>query len=230
MTTVGYGDITAQNPGEVAYTILLLLIAAIIFPGIVSMVTDIMDTLSAQRKEMTKKMTELGKYMHWRNVPHQTFMGIRSHLQYLWETNQGYDEYEDELKEKLPPTLRNELCYHIYGDTLRHAPFLSWLKDLDVCVKQLSMLVDNLFLSQGDVVFYMGQPNEQVYILIQGAVRISLNESLFAARLQDCEKYEGDEILSEVSEDDIPEHDFETRKGLRKLRDFALKFIPLKKP
>ena len=51
---------------------------------------------------------------------------------------QDYDLYEEELKKSLTPTLKSELCYHIYKeghsrqhvgscqDVLNAAPFLAW--------------------------------------------------------------------------------------------------------
>lgn len=128
---------------------------------------------------MTEKMQVLSKYMHWRHVPPRLFMNIRGHLRFLWDTNKGFDEYEDDIKKQLPPVLKKELCYHVYGPVLRSAPFFSWLADIEICLKELSNLVETQILSSGDTLFRAGQPNEQIWLLVSGYVRLSLNESLF---------------------------------------------------
>jgi len=92
---------------------------------------------------------------------------------FLWDTNEGYDAYEDDIKDQLPPVLKTELCYHIYGRVLEGAPFLRWMKDYRVCVKQLAELVKSIFLVDGDTIFRVGQPNEQIYVLISGKAFLS---------------------------------------------------------
>eukprot|EP00928_Gymnodinium_smaydae_P063036 TRINITY_DN46736_c0_g1_i1.p1 TRINITY_DN46736_c0_g1~~TRINITY_DN46736_c0_g1_i1.p1 ORF type:complete len:919 (-),score=184.58 TRINITY_DN46736_c0_g1_i1:62-2818(-) len=180
MTTVGYGDITAQNPSEVSFAAFLLLIAAIIFPGILSAITDLLVTLNSERTALAEKMQYLSRYMRWRSLPTPVFMEIRAYVQFLWETNKGYDEYEDELKKLLPPVLRKELCYHIYGGILRSAPFFAWMRDIDICLKEMASAIENVFYSRGDVLFRVGQPNQQIHLILSGTLRLSLNESLFS--------------------------------------------------
>eukprot|EP00929_Paragymnodinium_shiwhaense_P053315 TRINITY_DN26678_c0_g3_i1.p1 TRINITY_DN26678_c0_g3~~TRINITY_DN26678_c0_g3_i1.p1 ORF type:complete len:947 (-),score=182.98 TRINITY_DN26678_c0_g3_i1:199-3039(-) len=176
MTTVGYGDITAKNPGEVTYVIFLLLIASIVFPYIMGKVADLLFELNNEDRAMSEKMNVLGKYMKWRCVPPRLFRAIRCHLQFLWETSKGFEEYEDDIMTQLPPVLRKELAYHIFGNVLRSVPFFAWMLECDACLKDLSNLIDNLILSRGDFVIRTGDPNDAIYVLVKGTVRVSLND------------------------------------------------------
>jgi len=179
MTTVGYGDITPTNYSEVCFASILLLVATVVFAALMGSLTDLIGNLNSENNIRTEKVMMLSRYMTWRSVPRDLFTAVRKHLLYLWETNKGYDAYEDEIKEQLPPVLRKELCYHIYGRILRSAPFLAWMRDYEICLKDLSNIVQPLILSKGDSLFRVGTSNEATYMLISGKVRISLNESLF---------------------------------------------------
>lgn len=119
----------------------------------------------------------LSRYMRWRAVPRSLFMSVREHLVFLWETNE-FDEYEGFIKEQLPPTLKKELSYHIYGRILRRAPFFAWMRGCEVCLKDLAQSVESLFLSKGDYLFHVGMPNEHIYVLLKGTLYISQNEKL----------------------------------------------------
>eukprot|EP00927_Polykrikos_kofoidii_P054714 TRINITY_DN4909_c0_g1_i1.p1 TRINITY_DN4909_c0_g1~~TRINITY_DN4909_c0_g1_i1.p1 ORF type:complete len:817 (-),score=88.67 TRINITY_DN4909_c0_g1_i1:67-2517(-) len=195
MTTVGYGDITAQNPSEVGFTIFLLLVAAIIFPVILGSIADMVSTLGSDQRLIHERTQTLVNYLQWRKIPPSLFHSIREHLKFLWDVHKNYAEYEGEVMAQLPPVLRQELCYHKYSSALRSAPFLSWMKDVDVCCKALSLLVETVFMAKGDLVLRVGEPNTQVYMLMHGGVHISLNENL--ANIQhnpeeDAESEEGE--------------------------------------
>jgi len=84
------------------------------FAMLMGTLTDLIGAINSDQRQMQEKMQTLGQYLTWRKVPRSLFISIRKHLHYLWETNKGYDKYEDELKELLPPVLRKELCFHMY--------------------------------------------------------------------------------------------------------------------
>lgn len=179
MTTVGYGDITPTNYSEVSFAMLLLAVSSMVFAGLMGTLTDMIGALNSQRHELAEKKMLLSRYMRWRAVPRRLMLSIRQHLLFLWDANEGYDAYEDAIKEQLPPVLRSELCHHIYGRILSSAPFFGWMKDYPICIKFLCQKVQSIFLERGDHIFRMGQRNQQVYMLLTGEVVASRNENLF---------------------------------------------------
>eukprot|EP00928_Gymnodinium_smaydae_P029751 TRINITY_DN22317_c0_g3_i1.p1 TRINITY_DN22317_c0_g3~~TRINITY_DN22317_c0_g3_i1.p1 ORF type:complete len:872 (+),score=150.64 TRINITY_DN22317_c0_g3_i1:129-2618(+) len=186
MTTVGYGDITPTNFSEVSFTIGLLCCASIVFAGLMGVLMDLISQLQSATHVKQERKAALSRYLRWRAVPRKLTMSIRQHMSFMWDTNEGYDQYEDDIKAQLPPVLKTELCFHVYGRVLRAAPFLAWVKDYHVCVKHLAELVHTLFLVDGDNVFRMGMPNVQVYILISGRVFLSRNEVIEYGEDQDA--------------------------------------------
>jgi len=179
MTTVGYGDITPTNLTEVCFCMVLLCCSSVVFAGLMGTLTDMISALNNQRHELAEKKALLGRYMRWRAVPRRLKMTIRQHLLFLWDANKDYDTYEEEIKQRLPPVLKAELCNHIYGRILANAPFFAWMRDYPICTKYLAEKVQTMFLERGDCIFRMGQRNEQIYIMLTGEVVASRNESLF---------------------------------------------------
>jgi len=186
MTTVGYGDIVASNFSEVCFVLVLLLQASIVFASLMGVLTDLISTLNTSAKIEAERKRILSQYMSWREVPRSLFLRVREHLLFRWAACDGNDAFEQEIKSQLSPVLKKELCYHIYGRVLRSAPFLSWMHE--AALKDLANVVETIYMSKGDYIFRLGQVNEQVYLMLQGTVRLSLNESLFEDPLQDTKE------------------------------------------
>merc|ERR1719305_2022434 len=116
--------------------------------------------------------------MTWRDVPRRLRRDIRAHCIYLWETNEGNDAYEDELKEILPPVLKRELCDHIYGGVIRNAPFLAWMADFPPVIKHLASAIENSFWEKGDFLFRYDELNTNMILLLTGRVKLTRNEMI----------------------------------------------------
>jgi len=183
MTTVGYGDISPQNFTEVTFVLVLLVIASVVFASLMGTLTDLIGNLNSDANIIREKKRMLSQYMGWRHVPTSLFKSVREHLLFLWEENAGYDTFEQEMKTMLTPVLQKELSFHIYGKLLKEAPFLSWMRNYDCCLRDLANKLHSLFLSSGDFVFRMGEVNDQAYILLHGTVHMTQNESLYSASL-----------------------------------------------
>jgi len=178
MTTVGYGDIGPTNFDEVSFCLFLLAIACVVFAALMGTLTDMITSLNQSKHVMSEKKTQLMRYMNWRMVPRHLALTIRQHLLFIWDTYQGYDTYEETLKDELPPVLRANLAFHVYGKVLMSLPFFSWMKDFSACLKDLSSNVYSMTLEAGDDIFTAGQVNETIYVLLSGRVFLTPNRIL----------------------------------------------------
>mmetsp|Transcript_63549 Transcript_63549/g.148219 ORF Transcript_63549/g.148219 Transcript_63549/m.148219 type:complete len:847 (+) Transcript_63549:51-2591(+) len=201
MTTVGYGDITPQNEDEVFFTTVLLLVATVVFASLMGALTDLICNLHSETNSKDARVRMLCHYMNWRNVPQDLFKAVRKHMLHLWETNKGYDAYEEDVKQNLPPVLQKELSFHLYGHMLRKLPFLAWLWDYEACLKDIANDLRAIILSRADRIFKRGRPNVDIFVLRSGSVRLSLNERLHA-KADDVKSALDEDLLDDLSEED----------------------------
>jgi len=192
MTTVGYGDITPQNPDEVCFASILLMVATVVFATLMGSLTDLICSLQSDKNAREARVRTLSHYMQWRHIPKDLFKSIRMHMVYLWETKLDYNAYEDFVKEHLSPVLRRELCYHIHGQTLCTLPFLAWIWDYQVCLHDLADAVHTMVLAQGDHIFRCGKPNVEIFVLQSGSVRVSANDRLYHSLTSNEEQEDDD--------------------------------------
>jgi len=187
MTTTGYGDISPQNDDECRFTLVLLPVATVIFATLMGVLLDLISNLNHQSRLRNEKKMLLARYMSWRIVPWELMMRLRRHMLFIWDTKADFDNYEEELKAQLPANLKAELCYHVYGRILERAPFLYWMLEYTVCVKQLCCLVSEVHLEANDCLFRVGQPNEHIYILLTGTICLHFKRNFDEHNLREYE-------------------------------------------
>lgn len=185
MTTVGYGDIVAKNANEVSFVLFLLLLASVVFAGLMGMLTDLIGSLNKESNALEEKKRVLSQYIRWRCLPERLAQLLRTHLFHQWEVYRGFATFETEVMDELSPFLQKELRHHIYGKVLKSAPFLHWMCEYDACMRDLANRTWSAFLSTGDYVCRAGAPIEEVSILVEGSVLMTLNRSLYSAALED---------------------------------------------
>lgn len=234
MTTVGYGDITPTNYGEMEFVLVLLCASAIVFAGQMGMLSDLISNSNKHQSAIQDKKITLARYLSWRAVPPKLRQNIRQYLVFLWETNEGNDAYEEELKDMLPTVLRKELCFHIYGGILCTVPFLAWLRDYQVVVKQLSFLAESMFLELGDHLFRTGEGCSNIFILLDGVVRISRNEKIDLIDVDQTKQMaiprKKEQGLVQIGRTMIHHHSSQAKLNAEKVvkmqADAAMKFVP----
>ncbi|CAJ1365474.1 unnamed protein product [Effrenium voratum] len=168
LTTVGYGDITPRTTDECRWVLLLLLTSAVIFSGLLGMLSDLVASVNKEHRIIGLKKRQLARYMTWRAIPRNLLVKVRRFFLFKWGAQKDYDLYEEELKQKLTPTLRSELCFHIFKDVLHAAPFLAWMRGYKACLRNLAVSVRSGFHDSGDFLLRAGEEIKDVVILLAG--------------------------------------------------------------
>eukprot|EP00439_Symbiodinium_sp_Y106_P060755 s2897_g9.t1 len=156
---------------------------------------DMIANVNSERNQQAEKILMLSNYMTWRNIPPHLYKAIRRHLLHLWETNKGYDSYEGQLQDHLTPVLRRELRFHIFGRVLRNAPFLAFLRDFEVCLKELATKVSICMLSRGDHIVRIGEASDRIFMLVQGKELMDEIWSTYAAKRRGANDASGEVFL-----------------------------------
>ena len=95
---------------------------------------------------------------------------LRRYLNFVWDISTTTGEVEEQVMDKLSPTLRSKLCVHIFGNVLGQVPFLNWMHDDPEAMKKLCLRVKSEFLEANDMLFSFGEMNITVFILVNGWV------------------------------------------------------------
>merc|ERR1719182_594332 len=101
-------------------------------------------------------------------------VSMRRYANFVWDCCEKMGEQEKQVMDSLSPTLRSNLCLHIYGAALARCPFLSWIGEDEEAMKKLCLSVQSQFLEANDLLFSYGEMNTTVFILLHGWVTLCI--------------------------------------------------------
>lgn len=172
MTTVGYGDIHPISKQEKQFAVVMLLVAIIAFSACVGSVTELVKSMNSSKGLYRSQMNDLARYIRWRRLPYDLQMRLRRYLQYRWEHESDLAAKEESILAQVSPSLRKQICCHLYGSQMKRAPFLCWVAKDDakhhIAFEWLLLRCRSSFRAPGEMLFFAGQRDPTMYTIIKG--------------------------------------------------------------
>jgi CRP-like cAMP-binding protein len=168
MTTVGYGDNPPENPAEVAYVALGVLIGASTFTYVVGTLSSLVDEFHRSSDTYRERIDHLKAYLKERMIPKPLSVRLRRYYQYY--LMQRDDENEDVILSSLSDNLRSQLVLHLNRDVVSKISFFATQDD--ACVSYLMSILDPEFCTPGEFVFKEGQVGRHMYFLVKGVAEV----------------------------------------------------------
>ena len=140
LTTVGYGDIIPTSNVERSYTIVSLLLGALVFGYMLSSIASLVAALDRQAAISEEKMDEIKEYMRWRKLPRDLSVRMRRYYENVYSGAAVFDE--GAILGGLTANMRLEVVRHVIKDT----------------IGRITVLVENLDLKMQVQIFHMFKP------------------------------------------------------------------------
>ncbi|CAD8081746.1 unnamed protein product [Paramecium primaurelia] len=126
ITTVGYGDITPENQGEMLFVNLMMLLSSFLFAYSMNSIGIILRNLYEQNKNQKRSILQLNNYMNHNQVDLSLQIRIRNYLKHKM-ANMNYEKIEfiNKTISELPKGLRFELNQNISEKILKSIKLFS---------------------------------------------------------------------------------------------------------
>ena len=171
LTTVGYGDIFPTNNVERLYTLLVLLVGAIVFGFLLSTLGTLLSNVDPAAVNVEEKLKEVKEYLRWHEVPLDLSLAVNRYVEYYYTRRSAINEQA--ITGLLTPSLRRELLGHLLGKTVARIPVLSsaefqyTTKDFQLKVYQI---LRPLLREAREEVVAKHARDENIYFLSRGVV------------------------------------------------------------
>lgn len=163
ITTVGYGDISANNPIEQIFCIVIMLMGVIGFSLATSTLTQLLSDYESSNKKLNEKMEVLKKVYDQYCLPLTLYDRVKKSLTYMFTTDM--DEL-NEFMDVLPHGLKIEVSLFIHEKTYKQIWFLqdqAWSFIAFICP-----MLKPLLCQEGEYVYQDGDEVNSIYFLKEG--------------------------------------------------------------
>ncbi|KAK9836539.1 hypothetical protein WJX74_002745 [Apatococcus lobatus] len=168
ISTIGYGDITPQQPAETAIALAVELLGVLIFGVLLGSITELLSRasrLSRRAALFRQKMVGVNDYMGKRKMPRKIRNRIKSYYAEVW-VRQKDVEAESEVFHELPHRLRTMIAWHFNESAFHTLSLFEGLKD--ELLFQFASRMQPIDVSPGHELVKEGDPADSFFILHEG--------------------------------------------------------------
>ncbi|CAD8106809.1 unnamed protein product [Paramecium sonneborni] len=173
MTTVGYGDITAQNNTELLINNITMFVASIVFAYSVNSIGIFVSNIYKGTMEYSRSVTLINTFMSKNKIQFDLQTRIRSYLEYIWQEEQEMNDDEiGSIMKKLSKHLQDELQYQLRGNILKNSKVIVRLFS-EQFVKILIQSMEEISYSPEERIITCNQIDDcSLYIISKGEVEL----------------------------------------------------------
>ncbi|XP_068629563.1 potassium voltage-gated channel subfamily H member 8-like isoform X4 [Battus philenor] len=175
LTSVGFGNVSANTLPEKIFSILTMLIGALMHAVVFGNVTAIIQRMYSRRSMYQSKWRDLKDFLSLNQVPKELKQRMQDYFQTMWSLNHGIDIHET-LKE-FPEELRGDVSLHLHREILSLPIFESASQG---CLKLLSLHIRNNFCAPGEYLVHKGDALTYIYYICNGSMEVMQNDMVVA--------------------------------------------------
>ena len=181
ITTIGYGDISAENPSERLFALAAMIVGSAGYAYGITHVITLVSNINSDRIAFRQRMDRLNTYMRFRNLPKPLQADIRN---FFYERSGGENwhellKHEREILNDLSPLLRTKVALLVNKRVIEAVPFFAncpprFVMDILMALKPEYFPPMEYVVLEGDVADRMYLvANGRVDVLKWGAYRVS---------------------------------------------------------
>ncbi|KAL5286114.1 KCNH4 family protein [Megaselia abdita] len=175
LTSVGFGNVSANTTAEKVFSILMMLIGALMHAVVFGNVTAIIQRMYSRRSLYESKWRDLKDFIALHQIPNELKQRIEDYFQTSWSLNHGIDIYE--ILKEFPEELRGDVSMHLHREILQLPIFESASQG---CLKLLSLHIKTIFCAPGEFLIHRGDALNYIYYLCNGSMEVVKDDMVVA--------------------------------------------------
>ncbi|KAG9456891.1 hypothetical protein H6P81_001399 [Aristolochia fimbriata] len=174
LATVGYGDLHAENTGEMLFNIWYMLFNIGLTAYLIGNMTNLIVHSATRTSAMRGRINEISKYASKNRLPESLKEQIMANLQLKYKTE---ELQHHEVLANLPKAIRSSIAQHLFKGfrPLLYSDENNNYKHLNTATNPVSSLVSEMtaeyFTPKVDIIMQKDIPTD-FYILVSGAVEL----------------------------------------------------------
>lgn len=172
ITTIGYGDISAENSNERLFSVLAMVIGSSMYAYGITNIITLVANMNQERTRFREQMDKLNSYMKFRDLPRNLQADIRN---FFYERS-GTDnwhlllQHERSILNELSPLLRTRVALQVNERVIMSIPFFRECSPR--FVMEIIMNLTPEYYGPSEIVVQEGEMADRMYLVVQGTVDI----------------------------------------------------------
>nr|XP_029728810.1 potassium voltage-gated channel subfamily H member 8 isoform X6 [Aedes albopictus] len=175
LTSVGFGNVSATTISEKIFSIVMMLIGALMHAVVFGNVTAIIQRMYSRRSLYQSKWRDLKDFIALHQMPKELKQRMQDYFQTMWSLNHGIDVYE--ILKEFPEELRGDISMHLHREILQLPIFESASQG---CLKLLSLHIKANFCAPGEYLIHKGDALSYIYYICNGSMEVMQNNMVVA--------------------------------------------------
>ncbi|CAH0554611.1 unnamed protein product [Brassicogethes aeneus] len=179
LTSVGFGNVSANTTSEKIFSICVMLIGALMHAVVFGNVTAIIQRMYSRRSLYQTKWRDLKDFLTLHQIPKELKQRMQDYFQTMWSLNHGIDIHDflfQTLKE-FPEELRGDVSMHLHREILQLPIFENASQG---CLKLLSLHIRANFCAPGEYLIHKGDALSYLYYICNGSMEVVQNDMVVA--------------------------------------------------
>ncbi|XP_065053048.1 potassium voltage-gated channel subfamily H member 6-like isoform X3 [Rhopilema esculentum] len=176
LTSVGFGNISPNTNGEKLFTIVIMLVGALMYAVIFGNVTAIIQGLYSGMAQYHATMRRVREFMRFYQIPPQLRQRLEDYAQYDYSYTNGIDM--NEVLKRFPEGLQADICLHLNRHLLSTNPLFRSASP--GCLRTLSLKLKTTHCPPGDYIIHYGDEIKNLYWIGRGTVEVIQNDTITA--------------------------------------------------
>ncbi|XP_055529062.1 potassium voltage-gated channel subfamily H member 8 isoform X3 [Wyeomyia smithii] len=175
LTSVGFGNVSPTTITEKIFSIVMMLIGALMHAVVFGNVTAIIQRMYSRRSLYQSKWRDLKDFIALHQMPKELKQRMQDYFQTMWSLNHGIDIYE--ILKEFPEELRGDISMHLHREILQLPIFESASQG---CLKLLSLHIKANFCAPGEYLIHKGDALSYIYYICNGSMEVMQNNMVVA--------------------------------------------------
>ncbi|KAL7187564.1 hypothetical protein ACSBR1_037604 [Camellia fascicularis] len=167
LTTVGYGDLHAENTGEKIFNIFYMLFNIGLTAYLIGNMTNLIVHSAVRTFAMRDTINQILRYASKNRLPESLKEQMLANMQLKFRTAELQQE---EVLEDLPKAIRSSIAQHLFHGTVENAYLFKGVSE-DLIIQLVSEMKAEYFPPKVDIILQNEIPTD-FYILVSGAVDV----------------------------------------------------------
>lgn len=175
LTSVGFGNVSANTVPEKIFSIIMMILGALMHALVFGNVTAIIQRMYSRRSLYQSKWRDLKDFIALHQMPKELKQRMQDYFQTMWSLNHGIDI--NEILREFPEELRGDVSMHLHKEILQLPIFESASQG---CLKLLSLHIKATFCAPGEYLIHKGDALNYIYYICNGSMEVMQNSMVVA--------------------------------------------------